>query len=454
MLKGFHWLSTLISAGCLTWPSAAARAEDPAAERGAKALLGRAFNGLIWSSKAYANSWRQWPGAVKDAAPPAPETIRERYGLSVAPYPNGDLPMGIRTLKGTLFSGLTTDCMLCHGGSIADRSYVGLGNASLDMQGIYEDLAAADGRSPRTPFIFSNVRGTTEAGAMAVFLISWREPNLRLRSTQLQLGFRDDVCEDAPAWWLLKKKKSMYYTGSSDAHSVRSLMQFMLSPLNSAAAIKQEESTFQDIQAFLLSIQPPPYPFAIDRALAEQGENVFRTNCARCHGTYGKEWTYPNKIVPIDVIGTDRTRFDGFTRKSGEYYNQSWFAHEKAGWLIDDYPVVATPGYQAPPLDGIWATAPYLHNGSVPTVYHLLNSQSRPALFTRSYRTDQDAYDPVKLGWKIEDLKPGAADRLPPYERRKVYDTSQPGRWNGGHRFGDKLTEEKRWAVIEYLKTL
>jgi mono/diheme cytochrome c family protein len=349
---------------------------------------------------------------------------------------------------------LATDCMLCHGGSICGQSIVGLGNASLDIESFFLDLAEADGLPRKLPFCFSNVRGTSEAGGMAVFLLGFREPDLKLRTVPLQLGLRDDLCEDTPAWWLLKKKKSMYYTGGGDARSVRSLMQFMMSPLNPADSIKREESTFADIRQYLLSLEPPKYPFAIDSALAAAGEKVFRRDCGKCHGTYGKDWTYPNKIVPIDEIGTDPNRFRGLSAEFGKYYNQSWFAQEKSGWFANDYPARHTAGYQAPPLDGIWATAPYLHNGSVPTVYDLLNSKTRPKIFTRSYRTDKHAYDPVKLGWKVEVLERSPDKSVSGHEQRKVYDTTQPGRSNGGHTYGDDLTEEERRAVIEYLKTL
>jgi len=344
--------------------------------------------------------------------------------------------------------------MLCHGGSIAGQSYIGLGNASVDIQALFEDLASASGRSPKLPFRFSNVRGTSEAGAIGVFLLGWREPDLKLRPSRLELGLRDDLCEDVPAWWLLKKKKTMYYTGSGHARSVRALMQFMLSPLTSRATFDKEEATFVDIQAYLLSLQPPKYPFAIDDSLARQGEGVFTQTCSRCHGTYGAKWTYPNKIVPLDTIGTDPNRYYGISEDFARHYKRSWFVHEKQGWLADDYPVRASAGYQAPPLDGIWATAPYLHNGSVPTVYHLLNSKTRPRIFTRSYRTDKDDYDPIKLGWKVQSPERGPDPRLPASERRKTYDTTQPGRGNGGHTFGDDLTEEERMAVVEYLKTL
>jgi mono/diheme cytochrome c family protein len=428
--------------------TAAAAAAEPSAERGREALVGRAFVPPTITRRAYDEAWRQW-GLAKKPATDYDRLFRERYGLHPAPYLNNGLPMGLKlaSMPLGLGKGISQDCLICHGGSIAGQSYIGLGNASLDYQAFYEEMSAADGRPPHSPFHFSNVRGTSEAGAMAVFLLGYREPDLRLRGQRIDLDLQDDLCEDVPAWWLVKKKKTMYYTGSSDTRSVRSLMQFMLSPLNPPSAFSQAENDFKDIRAFLQTIQPPRYPLAIDQQRAHKGEKIFVEHCARCHGTYGAQWTYPNKVVPIDVIGTDRRRYDGITRKFGDYYAKSWFGH--------DYSPLETEGYQAPPLDGVWATAPYLHNGCAPTVWHVLNSKARPSVFTRSYRTDLDAYDPVKLGWKFEVLSQAPdASKVSPLELRRVYDTTQPGRGNGGHTFGDRLTEDERTAVIEYLKTL
>jgi mono/diheme cytochrome c family protein len=416
------------------------------AERGEKALLGRHFNPPTIPLAAYENAWRFWEPAPKAKPADYAAAFRDRYGLHEAPYPNDDYPMGLRAAKGLLGKMLTNDCMICHGGCILGKSMVGLPNTSIDYQSLFEDLARAAGHSPRLPFHMSQVRGTTESGAFAVYLLSLREPDLSLRTSRLEFRLSDDMVEDPPAWWLLKKKKTMYHTGSADARAVRPLMQFMLTPFNGPTAFEREEKTFHDIQAFLLSLQPPKYPFPIDEALADKGEKIFTVTCSRCHGTYGEKWTYPNKIIPLDQIGTDRSRYDGLTQEFGDYYNQSWFAKESKG--------VFTGGYQAPPLDGIWATAPYFHNGSVPTVYHVLNSKARPRIYTRSFKTDAEAYDPAKLGWKFDELNTGPDPRLSGYERRKVYDTTQPGRGNGGHPFGDKLTEEQRMAVIEYLKKL
>jgi mono/diheme cytochrome c family protein len=246
----------------------------------------------------------------------------------------------------------------------------------------------------------------------------------------------------------------MYYTGATDARSVRSLMQFMMHPLNAPTHFHKAEPAFRDIQAYLLSIEPPNYPFPVDKAKAAKGEAVFKNHCARCHGTYGDNWTYPNKVIPLEEIGTDPNRYHGVSAAYGEEYSKSWFGREDAGWFTPGKRLRMTDGYQAPPLDGIWATAPYLHNGSVPTLYSVLNSKSRPRLYTRSFQTGVADYDPMRVGWKITELATPPDPTLPPIEQRKIYDTSKTGRSNAGHVFGDGLSEEERWAVIEYLKTL
>lgn len=424
--------------------------ERTPAERGYDAIIGRAFAPAIWPSSAYENAWKRW--GVAEKPEDYDQLFMERYGLHPAPYENKGLPMGLRKTRGLLGQSITNDCLVCHASSIAGQSVLGLGNASFDMQGLYEDLFATSGVPFRFPFQFSNVRGTVEAGALLAYLMQFRNENLNIMRQPMKLPYTDDHCEDIPAWWNLKKKKTMYHNGGVNARSVRSLMNFMLSPTNSAEYIKKQEPLFTDIQAWILSLEPPKYPFEIDSELAERGKAVFQQNCVRCHGTYGPDGQYPNKHVPLDQIGTDATLARGFSMEFLAHYADSWFAQETGP---DGKPYVQIrPGYQAPPLDGVWATAPYFHNGSAPTVYHVLNSKARPTVFTRSYRTDADAYDAVRLGWKITELDSSPGSELEPRERRKIYDTSQPGRGNGGHTFGDRLNDDERAAVIEYLKTL
>lgn len=431
----------------------AAEPTPTAAERGKKTLEEVSFIAPSWREPAYENAWKMWPG-VKEKPADYDRLFRERYGLHTAPYPNGGLPMGLRKSSYLFIKGFAADCMVCHGGSLMGKSYLGLGNTALDIQALFEELSGADGRAAKVPFTFCNVRGTSEAGGMAVYLLGYREPDLKLRTPRKDLGLHDDLCEDVPAWWVLKKKKTMYHTGGADARSVRSKMQFMMTPLTQLSDFERYEPAFRDIQEYLLTLEPPKYPFTIDKALAVKGAKVFSANCAHCHGTYGENATYPNRIVPLQEIGTDSNRYRGITAEFGTYYDRTWFAKEKSGWFTNGYPTRASVGYQAPPLDGIWATAPYFHNGSVPTLQDVLKSNNRPKLYTRSFRTNEEDYDLEKVGWKVEVLKAKPEKKLDAIEARKIYDTTQPGRGNQGHTYGDKLTDEERRAVIEYLKTL
>ncbi len=99
-------------------------------------------------------------------------------------------------------------------------------------------------------------------------------------------------------------------------------------------------------------------------------------------------------------------------------------------------------GYVAPPLDGIWATAPFLHNGSVPTLEALLDSSKRPTYWRVQLGLDQES-----MGLPHEDA---TADESRSFF---VYDTTEPGYGNEGHTYGDVLSDAQRRDLLEYLKT-
>jgi RoxA-like, cytochrome c-like len=97
--------------------------------------------------------------------------------------------------------------------------------------------------------------------------------------------------------------------------------------------------------------------------------------------------------------------------------------------------------YAARPLYGIWAAAPFLHNGSVPTLYDLLlPPERRPKTFALGSRQ----YDPVKLGFAVE---------MSCSQQDCLVDTTRTGDGNGGHVWGTDLSESDRTALLEYLKT-
>ena len=134
-------------------------------------------------------------------------------------------------------------------------------------------------------------------------------------------------------------------------------------------------------------------------------------------------------------------------------------AHYNSTWLGAEYPVeTKRVGYQAPPLDGIWATAPYLHNGSVPTLHALLDSASRalpvhPPPFNRLLPTTT----PPHVGWKFNEVTAeelASTAKRSPFQAKFIVDTARFGMGNRGHTFGDHLTHSERSEVIEYLKSL
>lgn len=96
--------------------------------------------------------------------------------------------------------------------------------------------------------------------------------------------------------------------------------------------------------------------------------------------------------------------------------------------------------YKARPLDGIWATAPYMHNGSVPNLYEMLLP---PGERSKSFKMGTTSVDPVKVG-----VDSAAKDN------NFTFDATKPGNLSTGHDFGAALSETQRWQVIEYLKSL
>lgn len=206
-----------------------------------------------------------------------------------------------------------------------------------------------------------------------------------------------------------------------------------------------------DIMRFVASYRSPPFPGAIDSGLASQGRAVYQVQCASCHGSYSPGLTdvrlirFPNRHVPQGDMGTDSARWQP---------DSALFPVLMATEFADHIDMASTYGYVATPLTGLWATAPYLHNGSIPTLWHLMHPEGRPERFyVGGHRLD---FSRVGID--------GVADsagvyRYPtgyqPWSRPHLYDTRRPGLRNTGHdREFAPLTEAQKAALLEYLKLL
>ena len=357
------------------------------------------------------------------------------------------------------------NCLQCHAQVFDGKLIVGLGNSltdyTINRQGtalfaekFLKNLSGDNAKKYEAaknfitaikaiaPSLVTTTKGVNLADALAALLVSHRNPQTLEWSDKNLLDLPTEIIPtDVPAWWLLKKKNAMFYNGFGRGDFGRFLMASNLLTVTDTAEAKEVDSHFNDVLAFINSIQPPKFPKTIDAAMASEGKGIFMATCKKCHGTYGEDGSYPNLLIPESIIKTDSALYTSnySNPQFVNWFNQSWFTS-------GDHPAKLVPyrGYIAPPLDGIWITAPYLHNGSVPNLEAVLNSKKRPKYWKRNFTQPSYNYDIPGYNYETKDV-PG---------NNEVYNTTQKGFSNEGHYFGDKLSDAQRRSVIEYLKTL
>ena len=193
-------------------------------------------------------------------------------------------------------------------------------------------------------------------------------------------------------------------------------------------------SSLRRIQNYIGTVKPPVYPLSIDPTLAAAGASVFQA-CASCHAFGGAR---TGTLIDTAEVGTDPHRLAMWTPASAAAYNAYGNAH---AWKFSHFR--STKGYTSVPLDGLWLRAPYLHNGSVPSLADLLEPvDKRPRLFWRGY----DVFDSTRVGFESMSAE---AKRI-----GTPFDVTKPGNSNAGYTYGTMLTPEQKRALLEYLKSL
>jgi hypothetical protein len=196
-----------------------------------------------------------------------------------------------------------------------------------------------------------------------------------------------------------------------------------------------QRENLKRMQEWMMNLPAPKYPFPVNQELATKGGAIYAQHCASCHAMGGET---TGKVVPVDQVGTDRHRVDMWTSAAATAYNNYEPGYP---WGFKNFR--KTNGYVSVLLDGVWLRAPYLHNGSVPTLTDLLTPpDQRPKLFWRGY----DVYDQEKLGF----VSSGAEAEKSGFR----YDTNVVGNSNQGHLWGTDLSPDDKKALIEFLKTL
>ena len=422
------------------------------------------------------------------------------FGRTTANYLKRDSPNAVISHEYTAVKApngevvVAPNCLECHAQVFDGKLYIGLGNTFIDFtdrKKLNPRGAAAAERilqrgdpqkyAAAAPFLtamktisgqlYTEVRGVNSADRLADLLVAHRDPQTLRWSDNPVIDVSGAVIPtDTPPWWLLKKKHAMFYNGFGRGDFGRFLMASNLLTVSDSLEARTVDSHINDVLAYIYSLKPPKYPHPINKSLAIQGSALFVQHCSKCHGHYGDGGDYPNLLIPESLVGTDSLLYKS-NYQSPQFigwFNQSWFAQ-------GDHPARLEPfnGYIAPPLDGIWITAPYLHNGSVPTLEAVLNSKRRPTYWSRDF--DHPQYDFAEVGWKYTRHEgpgdtgsggPGKSEGADGGARRSavgsrvsdgattVYNTTIPGYGNYGHTYGDRLSEQERKAIIEYLKTL
>lgn len=340
----------------------------------------------------------------------------------------------------------------------------GINRIALYLIGVKQMKSLIRGISKRFEFtldepVFGPGRFDTFSPAKA--LMNWPRENIPAHE---RIGV-----VDFPSIWLQEKKRRMWlhWDGNNNKLEERNRSAAFGTGANFPLLDRQSVARMEQ---WVLTAAPPGFAatlgVTIDETRAAQGAALYKANCAECHGVSGSDFTgeLVGQVEPIDKIGTDRFRFDNYTYDL--MLNQSSLYAGNAEERFQNFR--KSDGYANMPLDGLWLRAPYLHNGSVPSLRDLLKIPAqRPVAFYRGY----DVYDPVDMGFvsrpdQVPDAAKGhlfcyAANAAglaqcgadAPDNRGTCDATTCKGNGNFGHDYGTGLADAEKAALIEYLKT-
>jgi mono/diheme cytochrome c family protein len=430
------------------------------------------------------------PYAVFTALPSiCPEKLPGGYAsLGFVMEPGKDLPVGVTRRHRLGFDQVGLNCAVCHTGTVRDsptakpRTVLGMPAHELDLQSFVEFVldctldnrttaesvtghARATGQHPslfervllRTVLIDRLKIQTLALRNRIAPLLEGRVPRWGRGRVDtfnpykaIQFNWRLDQlppseligASDYPALWNQAPREGMHlhWDGDNDSVDERNLSAALGAGVT---PVTVDHAALKRVRDWIWTLPAPTYPYPIDQSLASRGAVMYQQHCVECHAGNRfrdgvKEGRYVGQVDDIDRIGTDPYRLNSYTY----VFSANQYA------LYPDSPYRfshfrKTRGYANQPLDAIWLRAPYLHNGSVPTLRDLLEPpESRPKAFYRGY----DVFDQAGVGF---------VSTVPSADGQTFfkYDTSIPGNGNGGHMYGTRLPDADKQALVEYLKT-
>jgi cytochrome c5 len=333
------------------------------------------------------------------------------------------------------------------------------------------------------------------------------------RIGNLVLRGDDPVGYTAPVslpWiWGLKYMALIHYNGNTNSVILRNVGQSL--GLGAIVTSGKGDSTvnvhnLDRLEHLVHKIQVPDWntvfagvtELQINQELASRGKQVYEKNCQGCHES--NHFVGPNRqlreyhIIPLEKLGTDpnaahnavkavgqvafensifygvgglKARYYAVNKisdaqqaemefrslRGNEFFRDTLNGFNRQEEFKNNYgDIEQGAGYKARHLSGAWSTPPFLHNGSVPNMWELLQMpEKRPKIFEVRSRE----FDPKNLGFKYARITYVSGGYLPCKKGEDLcFDTAVTGNSNQGHYYGTSLADSDKWALIEYLKVL
>jgi hypothetical protein len=430
-------------------------------------------------------------------------------GVYSVPYPGGKRPegrMGVAYRVRGGAEGFTIGCMGCHSANLFGKTVLGMTNRFPRANAFFD--RGRQGTELTSEASFQHFTGATDAETRLFAQLKENSRSIGTRRPQ-QLGLdtslaqvalslarrgqdpyatksawnqafpRPDplesfVADSKPAvWWNLKYKNRWLCDGSVVSGNPI-YTNLLWNEIGRGADLRElgqwldaNPEIVADLTTAVFSSEAPRFTdfFPADRlqpAEVRRGQALFENRCARCHGHYEKAWDLPEaqtvpwvdqlrtthvrypQTTPVRDVGTDPNRAAGM--KSLEQLNR--LALSQAHGIV----IETQKGYVPPPLVGIWARWPYLHNNSVPSLCALLTpAAARPREYWAREANDPERdFDSDCNGYPAGE---GKGSR---------YDATREGMTNRGHDVGifvgpdgrELLTWDEKRSLIRFLQTL
>ena len=428
------------------------------------------------------------------------------------PYPNGvrpDYPMGVSvirraTIHGTV-DGFTLSCAACHSATLFGKPILGMTNRFARANEMF--AFGQRGLAKASPTIFGMISGANreerdlyrEAREHIVSIGVKKPEALGLDTSLAQVALslakrklspyserteydathpRENlldhlVADSKPAVWWNVKYKTRWLSDGSVISGNPVFTNFLWNEIGRGVDLPEliewlqaNQSTVEELTTAVFATTAPRYQdFFGEQSIhverAKRGETLFVQNCAQCHGTYQKDWSRSSNTLtvkyfastPIVDVGTDAGRRQGM-RALQEGLNPLEFS-QKFNIVIAEQ-----KGYAPPPLEGIWARYPYLHNNSIPNLCALMTApEKRPVTYFAGEAIDREKdYDQDCVGYPTDKKTPAAWKKDAEY----LFDTRKSGLSNSGHYeriftnadHSEKFNADQKQDLREFLKML